>query len=63
MSTHRADYVAHEIVQPEGYNWSWEAHAPVPSFDKEGRRMVILCHADGSVTWELRSKDGEVLEP
>lgn len=58
-----AESVAYEIPQPEGYSWSVGAMAPLPNFDKEGRRMVLLCHKDGSVTWELRSKGGEVLEP
>jgi hypothetical protein len=55
--------VVYEVVQPEGYSWSLDAHGPLPFFDGEGRRLWLMCWSDGSVTWELRAKDKTVLEP
>lgn len=27
-----------------------------------GKNITLLCHSDGSVTWEVRDYDGNVLE-
>lgn len=62
MSGELVKNVAHEVVQPQGYYVGGHGD-PIPWFDNEGRAIVLLCHPDGSVTWELRGKDGEVLEP
>lgn len=60
-STHNAETVAHEIIQPKGYLGT-ATNDPRPWFDHEARVIVLLCHEDGSVTWEMRAH-GEVLEP
>jgi hypothetical protein len=56
-----AESVAHEILQPKGYI-GLASDDPRPWFDDEDRVIVLLCHEDGSVTWEMRAH-GEVLEP
>jgi len=57
-----ADDVRYTVIQPEGYFTS-AAGDTLPWFDTAGRAIVLLCHEDGSVTWELRGRNGEVLEP
>ena len=52
----------HELVMPQGYFLAASGDT-LPWFDGEGRAIVLLCWPDGSVTWQLRSRDGEVLGP
>ena len=51
-----------EIRQPKGYHWTNYGIA-APWFDNEGRCIVLICEPDGSVRWELRDRNGEVLAP
>ena len=58
--------VAYEVVQPEGYTWKNDIGGPVPFFEpmhQGGRRLYLVCYTDGTVGWELRARDGAVLEP
>lgn len=57
-----ADAVRHELIQPKGY-FRGVTGDMLPWFDQEGRVIVLLLHADGSVTWQMRGRNGEVLEP
>lgn len=54
--------VSHEILQPSGY-FRAASGDDLAWFEREGSAIVLLCHDDGLVTWQLRSKDGRVLEP
>jgi hypothetical protein len=58
-----AETVRHRVACPQGYQWSFDTNSPLPFFDREGRKVVLLCHDDGSVTWQLIGKNGEVLGP
>jgi hypothetical protein len=53
--------VLHEVIQPQGYVGVGGVNCH-PFWDSEGRVIVLRCHADGSVTWQLRG-GGQVLEP
>ena len=61
MTENNAESVRHEIIQPKGYIGVGGDNTR-PWFDDEYRVIVLLCHEDGSVTWEMRAH-GEVLEP
>jgi hypothetical protein len=60
--SHNADDVRYAVIQPKGY-FVAATGDPTPWFDNEGRAIVLLCHVDGSVTWQLQNKNGETLEP
>jgi hypothetical protein len=62
VSTQDADLVRHVAVLPKGY-FQAATGDMLPWFDNEGRVIVLRCHADGSVTWQMLDKDEEVLEP
>lgn len=57
-----AEDVRHELLQPKGY-FKVVTGDMLPWFDQEGRAIVLLLHGDGSVTWQMRGRNGEVLEP
>lgn len=52
----------HERALPDGYFLAASGD-PLPFFDREGRAIVLRFWPDGSVTWQLQGRDGEVLEP
>lgn len=53
---------AHEHALPEGY-FMGASGDTLPFFDQEGRAIVLRFWPDGTVTWQLRGRGGEVLEP
>lgn len=57
-----SESTSHEIELPQGYDWSDTLGGPAPWFNRDSK-IVLLCHSDGSVTWEMRDKKGRVLEP
>lgn len=61
-SAQHADDVLHEVLLPKGYFVSASGDY-LPWFDNEGRQLGLLLHSDGTVTWQLRGRNGEVLEP
>lgn len=52
----------HEHALPEGYYLAASGDK-LPFFDNERRAIVLRFWPDGTVTWQLRGSDGEVLEP
>lgn len=60
--THHMKGVRYTVTQPQGYFKDSMGDA-VPWFDIEGRVLKLICHENGTVTWELWDRNGEVLEP
>lgn len=52
----------YEHALPEGY-FRAASGDTLPFFDQAGRAIVLRFWPDGTVTWQLRGRDGEVLEP